>query len=311
MLFSEAIKKFNVWKGFKVGQGTLNGYDLYLRHFSIFLKNPHIENITIEQILEWLNLMKEMDFNIATIEKKVIALRKFFEFFKKQNYNVVDPWIIPLPPKRAVMPRVATEEDYRKLLNVIPKETEYYWHIRNLAMINMLWDSGARIGEIIALNVSDLDFNRNRAVIRTEKSKGMRPFREIFWTKPTTANLKRWIDKREEIIIDMEIARVEIEEADALFIGIKGGHCGLGARGKRLTANAASEVLRKYSNMAGLKISLNPHSMRHHFGHELAKKGANNSMISNLLGHSSLQSSYRYTQLYDTELEEVYKKFTE
>ncbi|UCG55016.1 MAG: site-specific integrase, partial [Dehalococcoidia bacterium] len=170
MQFKEALTQFNQWRGLKVGKGTLTGYDLSLRYFCMFTRNPDIEQIKVGHILEWLHYLREMGFDIMTIEKKVIALRKFLEFFRRQGFGVLDPWLVPLPPKKFKMPRVASLEDYKKLLSAIPEKSEYYYHIRNRAIVKMLWDSGARIGELISLNMPDLDLDRYRAVIRTEKT---------------------------------------------------------------------------------------------------------------------------------------------
>jgi len=66
-------------------------------------------------------------------------------------------------------------------------------------------------------------------------------------------------------------------------------------------------MLRRYSNRANIPY-MNAHSFRHHMGRMLARQGANNSSISNILGHSSLQSSYPYTMMTDKDLEAVYRK---
>jgi len=304
MLFSEAIEKYKKWRGFKVVEKSLNGHYLSLRHFCIFLRNPEIEDIKLEQILEWLYLLKEMGFDANTLEKKAIALKKFFEFYRRQGCAVLDHWLVPMPKKEYAMPRVAAEEDYKKLLAVIPRNSGCYWHVRNLALITMLWDSGARVGEIVRLDIPHLDLEQNRAVIKTEKSRGLRPFRELFWQPETTGHIQQWLGRRERLV-----KGIVLEEPEALFIGVKGGFFGRGARGKRLASCAAGEVFRKYSNRAGLPQPLNAHSLRHHLGHELAKKGANNSVISSILGHSSLQSSYRYTAFFDKELQGEYEKY--
>lgn len=301
MLFSEAILKFNNWKYLKVKKTTIQGYDLSLRNLCIFLRDCEIENIKLEQILEYLHWEVRMGFRANTLEKKVLAFREFFEFFKRQDYEVIDWRLIPMPRKEFVFPRVASEASYRKLISVIPKNTAYY-DIRNLALINMLWDSGARLGELISLNVPDVNLKEQKAIIKTEKTRGLKPFRQIFWKREANSNLIKWIDTR--TILGQEMP---FEEPDALFVSIKGGCVVKKGLVRRLDLGAAGEALRKYSNRAGLPCVLNAHSIRHAMGHELAKKGMNNSGISDILGHSSLASSFRYTSLSGKELEEVYR----
>jgi integrase/recombinase XerD len=69
---------------------------------------------------------------------------------------------------------------------------------------------------------------------------------------------------------------------------------------------AVGEMLRKYSRLAGLKYNLNPHSFRHRIGHELVKRGAQANIVSQVLGHKSLDSSRIYTILSGVELGEKY-----
>ncbi len=263
-----------------------------------------MEDIMLEQILEYLHWVVRMGFKANTLEKKILAFREFFEFFRRQGYEVIDWHLIPMPRKEFVIPRVATKEDYRKLINIIPRDTNTYYHIRNLAMINVLWDSGARLGELISLDLPDVNLKEQKAVIKTEKTRGLKPFRQIFWKKEANNNLLKWVERRTALCQEMPF-----EESEALFVGTKGGCAVKRTVMKRLDVGAAGEVMRKYSNKAGLPYVLNAHSFRHHKGHEMAKLGMNNSGISNILGHSSLASSFPYTSLSGKELEEIYRGF--
>jgi site-specific recombinase XerD len=304
MKFIEALVDFNKWRSLKVDQRTVDGYDLSLRYFCMFIQNSEIENITLDQVENWLYWFRFLGFDPNTIEKKAIALRKFFGFFKKREYKVIDPELIPVPKKKFEMPRVAKEEDYRKFLEAIPVNSNCYWHIRNRALTTLLWDTGMRIGEALALNTSDLDLRKREVMIKTEKTQGKMPFRKLTWFDDTQKSLSRWLEKREEILGK----GLTLEEPEALFVGVKGGYWGQGARGKRFALGAASDMFRKYSNKAGLKQVLNAHSLRHHLGRELAEKGAKDSLISSILGHSSLQSSYRYTVLFGDEVKKEFQR---
>jgi len=99
------------------------------------------------------------------------------------------------------------------------------------------------------------------ARIKTEKSRGELPYREIFWSNETNEQLKKWVVVREKFI-----ATMELEEPKAVFFGIKAGSgaSNYSAKGKRLQVNYVSELFRKYSNRANLPI-INPHSFRHLF----------------------------------------------
>lgn len=297
MKFNEAIKKFIEWKQINSSKGTLKGYELDLRSFCLYMKNPHIEEIRLEDITQYFGLMAELGWKWNGFVTKSIALRKLYQFYARQGYGVLNYELIPIPRREYNPPRVATEEEYGKLLSVIPEHSNDPRHIRNLAIVNMLWDTGARVGELVSLNVRDAKLDEMKAVVKTEKSRGMKPFREIFWSENTNQNLNYWIEKRDELT-----QRTKFRDPDALFVGACRWQLG-----KRLTNSAVSIFLRHYSTKAEIP-TLNAHSFRHHLGHELAKKGANNSIISNILGHSALTSSYVYTMMNDKELEGEYRR---
>lgn len=297
MFFSEGIKKFLEWKQINISKSSLSGYELDLRNFCLAMKDPHIEDIRIEDITGYFDLMKKLGWKWNGFLTKSIALRKFFQFYSMQKYDVLNWNLIPIPRREYNPPRVATEIEYEKLLNIIPQNTKDHRHIRNRAIINMLWDTGARIGELLSLNVDDIDLEKMSAVIKTEKSQGIKPFRQIFWFHKTNESLQNWIDRRNQL----QAKRI-LRDPEALFIG-----CLRWQIGKRLSNSGVSTFLARYSDRAGMPV-VNAHSFRHHLGLELAKRGANNSVISNILGHSSLMSSYRYTMMNNNDLETQYRE---
>lgn len=295
MRASEAIEKFQTWKALNVREKTIKGYDLILRQLAVFTKDEEIENITLDDVMEWFTLQKKLGWDHNSFLPKAMALRKFFEFYSRQGFKVLDPWLIPIPKKEYKIARVASEENYRKLLDIIPDNNDPR-HIRNRAIINLLWDTGARNGEICSLNVSDIDFSEKKAIIKTEKSQGARPVREIFWTQETNDNLMKWLIKRTRLE-----KKMRFKDHEALFISI----CGAETTGGRFTINGVGEMLRRYCNRASIP-NMNAHSFRHHMGHRIVEKGGSNSDVSNILGHSSLQSSFVYTQMRNTELQKRY-----
>ena len=80
MLFKDAIDEFTNWRTFKINGTTTRGNDKDLRLFSVFLRNPHIEDITLNDVMEYLNLMKEMGWAHNSFVSKCMAYKKFFEF---------------------------------------------------------------------------------------------------------------------------------------------------------------------------------------------------------------------------------------
>lgn len=297
MKFSEALNEFNGWKRFKDKPQTVQGYNYDLRSFCLYLRNPEVNTIQWIDIQKYFEMMIELGWDKNTFVRKSIAFRKFFEYWKRKDPSCLDPEWIPVVHGEMKQPRVIDEESYAKLIKIIPIKTSDPRHIRNLAIINLLWDTGARNGELLSLNIEDIDLVQQKAVIRTEKARFRRVFREVFWTKGTNENLRAWMVKRAFLASD------GIVKDNALFVGACGTKTGM-----RLKNNGLAEILRRYCDKASIQ-HFNPHSFRHHMGHDIIKQGGTNSDVSNILGHSSLESSYVYTMMKDRELESRYRKF--
>lgn len=306
MKFSDAIPKFTAWRQYKVGKFTLKGYDQYLKRFCIFTRNPVIEDITVEHFTEWFGLMEEVHYDVNSFIPMASAIKQFFKFFHKMGYKVLDPDLIPIPRKNFKQPKTATREEYDKLI-----EASYVFEkgdhenrlrsdnkisaLRNRALLGLFWDTGARIGEILDLRFSQLDFTQNKAVIKTEKSRGRRPVREIFWTDTTSDYVQAWIE-----------ARKAIPDCDPIhvFIAMK-GKC----YGKKIGNHAVYAFLRQYSQWAKFSRVVNAHSFRHHKGHDIINKGGSAADVTNILGHANIASSQIYMMMEDRELKARAHKF--
>lgn len=302
MKFSDAIEKFSKWRAFQVKKATVKGYDLILKQFCLYVRDCNIEHIQLEDITSWFALLTELKWQHNSFITKAQALRKFFEFYKMQNYLVLEPNLIPLPSKEYNIPRVATEENYRQLINAIPANSRDPRHIRNRAIIMLLWDTGARNGEVLSLNESDIDFQKMRTVIKTEKSKGRRPIREIFWTTETNEALMTWIEKREYL------KKNKMPHMGESLFNCICSSANLGLSGKRLSVKGVGEMLRRYANRAGIPY-MNAHSFRHHMGHDIISQGGSAADVMNILGHATLASSSIYTMMTGNELEGRYRIF--
>lgn len=286
---------------FKLTDSTMRGTEKDLRYFCLFLRNPYLADVTLQQIMEYYNQMKDIGWQHNSFVSKCNAIRKFIEYCHVRGLTDINERLLPVVEKKFKVPRVATEEEYRKLLNVQPERSGMN-HTRNLALISLLWDTGARNGEILSLNITDVDTANKKALIRTEKAKSVRPVREIFWTEETNKLLTRWIETRERAVKNMVV-----HDRDALFLSLTNSAFN-NTRGHRLRQSSVCEVFRRYSISAGLKSNLNPHSMRHHMGRQIIEKGGANSDVTNILGHSTIESSMVYTMMYGPQAEKRYRK---
>ena len=305
MKLSQAIEEFKNWRGFKVTGHTVIRYDSALRIFCLVMGDPEIDQIQITHVLRYLQEMERLGWKRNGINIVALALRKLFEYYNLRGYNCLNEALIPLPKKEFNIPRVANDVDFKKLVKAIPRDSNPN-NIRNLALIHMVWDTWARTGEIISLDVDDLQFNKDGsgcAIIKTEKSRGRRPIREIFWTAQTGKYLKAWLKKKNEIQKLMTF-----EDPAAVFISIR--KCGqYDVSGKRMTNRGVCEVFRTISNRAGLPSIFNAHSARHYGGRKIIKEGGASADVTNILGHSNLESSQFYTMMWGNDLKERWNLF--
>lgn len=293
MLFSEAILQYKGWKSFEVKANTVRGIEYHLRHLALYLRNPEIHTVTWGHLLEYLKDMSALGWTDNSFVEMLNSFRQFFKYWHKEDSRILDPEKIPKARRESKLPRVIDEESYKKILSVIGNSIP---DIRNLAFINLLWDTGERRGENLSLNLKDLDLVNKKATIKTEKTHGK--YREIFWTNGTNENLKKWIEVRTKWH-----ARGRVKDPEALFIAIKGSHTG-----ERIGKDAPNAFLKEYCLKAKIDV-WNPHSFRHHMGHDIIEKGGSNADVAGILGHTSLGSTYIYTQLRNKELEKHYRKF--
>ncbi len=305
MLLSELIERYKNWGGlgYKRGSnstGTINGYQKDLLLFCLYMRNPHIEKIVEPQITAYFREMLSLGWSQNGLMCKSIALRNAFEYAKRIGCDVIDHDLIQIIPRDIKIPRVAEDWEIERLLEQCPVNSRRLMDIRNRALILFLRSTGCRNSEMLSINIEQImeHFSENRVLIRTAKSRGVKPVRELYWDKECHQALLKWLEVR-EVMKDS----IVFKDPDALFVGVRNWQTG-----KRLTNSAVDIAFRAMSRRAGIP-TVNPHSFRHHRGHEMNKAGANNSTISSVLGHSNMASSYIYTQMSSEELKDSANKY--
>lgn len=298
MKLSEALIKYVAWGQFKNKASSMLTYERDLKHLVLYFHNCEIEQVTLEQIIEFLNLMKELGWDLRSFIHKCSAFKQFFKFFKAQGIATLDPSLIPIPQFEPKFPKIIEEVDYKKLLETVTlKGRQDIRNLRNHACLRILWDTGVRIGELRSMRIENLD--NCRTVIKTEKSKGIRPMRMIFWTKETDKVLKEYLQIRGRYLKESNLT-----DEGWLWIAAYG-------RWKLAQAwseSAIEQMFKQLSVRAKLGFTANPHRFRHHFGRKLALGGANNSMISDMMGHSNINSTRIYTVMNEQMMEDTYRK---
>ncbi len=264
------------------------------------MQDMMLEEVDLPHIIWYFKELERLGWKPNGMNLVGIALKKFFEFCHLRGYNVAfSEQLIPVREKEFNIPRVSNIKDFRKLLAQIPSRTNHPNYIRNRAFLLLLWDTGARSGELCMIDDENLKFKSDgsgSAFIKTEKSRGRRPVREIYWTTETGKAIKRWLKKKNELQ-----KKFTFQHSEALFTTITKSP-GSAIRGSRMTPRGIAEMMRMLSNKAGFPVVTNAHSIRHSFGRDTIQTLHDNSAVSNQLGHASLDSSWVYTMLFGEEL---------
>lgn len=217
------------------------------------------------------------------IEFALNVVHNYLRFFAEQG-RLRFPLYLARVPRGAAQSHEAVEEsEYIQIVAALrakrPKP------LRDLAMIMLLHDTGVRIGELLSLELGDLEED-NSAVIHTEKTNRER---RIFWNPATDDVLQQYLVER--------VNRGPVE-TDALFVT----SCRRVA--KPLDRRSAERAFKMALRRAGIERKLSPHSFRHSFIHRLAKLSVPDAIIAQLVGHSTPNTIAHYTKLSRPEFRE-------
>jgi integrase/recombinase XerC len=291
---------------------TLRSYESDLGQFLEFLTPPRSEppalaDITHLLIREFIAHLHDHHLERSSIARKLAAIRSFFKFAVREGMVVRNPARMvatPKLPKR--IPSVMSAEDLNTFLDGVvaappgklsrrsrPDVAEQNRLLvkRDRAILEMLYAAGLRVSELTGLNLDDMD--RKEMILRV-RGKGSKERIVPYGTKAEQA-VEAYVPVREAILRRAK-SRGDFR---AVF---------LNQHGTRLTSRSVARILKKYARLFNINLDLHPHSLRHAFATHLLTDGADLRAIQELLGHSSLSTTQRYTHASIRQLLEVYDK---
>lgn len=223
----------------------------------------------------------------ATRARHVSAVRSFFKFLARRH-GVDNPQLAllaaPRPPKP--LPKALTPAQASAIANDIGEITDGDLSLRDVALFSLLYGSGLRIAEALALDVRDAPrAGSDTALVVTGKGSKQRIVPVLAQVRDS---VESWL-------------RVHPQRSPSapLFIG---------ARGSRLDPGVAQRILRSFRTLNGLPAHATPHALRHSFATHLLAGGADLRSIQDLLGHASLSTTQRYTAVDTTQLMDVWRR---
>ncbi len=276
---------------------TLRNYASDLEQFRAHLfaveKRDDVPLDTIDRltIREWMASLHG-DHKKTSVARKLASLRTFFQFLVREGKLESNPAKQVATPKiERKLPTHLSMEDAVRFIET--PDTDAHLGRRDRAILELLYATGIRVGELVGINIADVDF-RERLVRVMGKRKKQRivPFGE-----PAAQALLHYLEESRALFLS------QCPEAErdlyALFLHRRGG---------RLTTRSVGRMIDKYIKQCADIHNISPHSLRHTFATHLLDSGADLRDIQELLGHARLSTTQIYTQVSMEKMIEVYDK---
>ena len=277
---------------------TAANYTHYLMRFSEFTGNIAVDKITQEVIRKyrlWLNRYEnDNKETLSTITQSyhLIALRSFLQYLSNRD-------IVSLPPSKITLPKTSRKQvtflhidEIERLFDEIKTTDDA--GLRDRAIVELLFSSGLRVSELVALNRDHVNTTRREFMVRGKGQKD----RPIFISAEAAEHLENYLAVRTDSLVPLFISysrNVQSPDTSGEF--------------RRLTPRSVQRMVSKYAKLAGITKHVSPHTMRHSFATDLLMNGADIRSVQNMLGHSDISTTQIYTHVTDAHLKEVYERF--
>ncbi|MCF7873288.1 MAG: tyrosine recombinase XerC [Candidatus Omnitrophica bacterium] len=263
---------------------TCKNYKQDLKEFEKFLKNN--EEVDIKEIdyfilRKFLSLLNKKNLNKRTVSRKISTLKSFFKFLLRERILKNNPAVSLIYPRLdKPLPKFLTEDQVKKILKL--PDTNKLLGLRDKAILEFLYSTGARVSEMVSLKKDNLDLIGG--VVKVT-GKG-RKERLLPLGEPAIESIRNYLSSRQD-------------NQRALFLNKNNKQ--LGDRGVRL-------IISKYIKNAALSLDVSPHVFRHSFATHLLNHGADLRSVQELLGHSSISTTQIYTHISLDSLKKMYQK---
>jgi len=272
---------------------SIAAYRRDLTKFAIFLKDKPLSEVDPETISQFEISLREAKLSVASINRVDSTLRSFFKHLQ-QEYGYADPTLEISPKKSARrLPKALTIAQIVSMIDAALREGQPIT-ARDQAMLELLYSSGARVSELIGINLNDLStIETNDGLITTLKLRGK-------GSKERIVPLGSFASKAIEnymVRVRPDLAAKSAKTTSALF---------LNSRGSRISRQSAWQMVLDAAVAAGVTEHVSPHVFRHSYATHLLDGGADIRVVQELLGHASVTTTQIYTLITIDKVRESY-----
>jgi integrase/recombinase XerC len=271
---------------------TLRSYGSDLEQFATYFDPPgttapDIDQLDLPLLREWMAGLYDQGLTVVSIRRKLAAVRAMFKFLLQEG--VVQKNLaarLRTPKVRQRLPDVMSEEKANNLLDAVEagEIVEKPSRERDIAFLELLYGSGIRVGELVGINLEDIDLRGGWLRVRGKGNKE----RQVPIGERAIAAVTRYLDTRSAAPSER-----------ALF---------LNSRGARINDRQVRRLVKLYALLVTGDSTVHPHSFRHAYATHLLSDGADLRAIQELLGHARLSTTQKYTQVSLKDLQAVYDR---
>ena len=302
----DAIRAFVTYLDIERGASreTIRSYHSDLRQFMTFLKHgsppptkaptlASVDVLTIRSYLRWLDEQNEKKSSLA---RKLSTLKSFFRFLTHEGWTERNPAAQVRSPRQGQrLPKVLTKDEAVTLMEA--PEGKTWTAARDRAILETLYSTGARVSELVGLSWDDVNLQSGIARLKGKgKKERIVPIGEV--AIETIQDYRNQLMEKTTVEPKSGKREKRVKEDNPLFKNVRGG---------RLTSRSVERIVKKFS----LQLpngTVAPHTLRHSFATHLLDEGADLRVIQELLGHSSLATTQKYTHVATDRLMEVYDR---
>lgn len=271
---------------------TVKAYKKDIEDFQDFIFKDNIELDEVDKyvIRDYLTFLYKKS-SKRSIKRKFSGLRHYYKYLVKQGYVKINPFLGVTTPKcKPTYPVALYLKEVEVLFSENAKRTDKFKE-RDQAILELMYSSGMRVSEVVALNLQDIDY-RSRIIRVFGKGKKERI---VPYSNTCKECLINYINNTRK-----ELQSISNETTNALF---------LNKNGKRLTTRGVEYIFKEITKKTGTNIDFHPHTLRHTFATHLLEGGADLRTIQELLGHESINTTQVYTHVTTSNMKEQYQKY--
>lgn len=265
---------------------TLSNYQrdigLFLTFLDDYVQQP-LEQVCEKEIQQFISQGHRQQLSSKTLQRRLSALRSFFDFLVRSNVLGKNPAkLVQAPKAEKKLPKVLDVDQTAHLLEIDGTDI---LAIRDKAILELFYSSGLRLSELASLRISDLDLQQAQLRVTGKGNK----MRQLPIGSKAMQAIKLWLKQRQQLS--------KQDEQNALF---------LSKHGRAISKRSIQERMRYWAKRQGLDVHVHPHMLRHSFASHLLESSGDLRAVQELLGHSDISTTQIYTHLDFQHLAKIY-----